>query len=470
MAIEVLSTLTVHSTGGDTTSFSHTTDAGTDCLVYSLGSWDNGSDSSVASVTFNGATLTNLITEANAGQERATLLYLVAPSIGEAVVDVIMASGNNEINGGLFNLSGVDQSNPIGATAQDQADDSTHPSLTVTSAVDDLVIMGTTFYNSLLTADSPAFAVLEDGRTGGNDSSYAIGQVATTTSTDISGTLSRSSAKWVAVGAAFQPSGGGPVLTEVSKQVNLFWNSIDSVSRVVSETWDTLSNTAKPVSSLWNGIQKTAKSTETQWSVLRNTGVQTTTNWNVLAISSLQKSTTWNKIQGLSKNVETNWNVLTIAGSNISTTWNVISAFRVAKLLSSSWNVFAVVEKELLQNWDVLNRINNTYSTEWSVLEKVLKNSEVKWGILNAVSKHLISRWGVLQAVILSKSLVWSVSSATNKELHIRWQVFGDDPSLPDIDSGDIFVDIKTHKFVVVSSTMKTELESSTLKTIIRRK
>lgn len=209
MTIEILSTVTVETTNSGDHTFDHTTDAGTDCLVYALGTW-RGSGSTVVGVTYNGASMTQIVTDVNANNERATLLRQLAPSIGTASVNVVM-SDSGEIQGGLFNLSGVDQTDPTGGINSDTDGGDDNPNIDVASSVGDLVVAGIAVYNLTSTPDSPAFEILSDNNGGGNDSHYCIGQDGEADSTNIGSTLSASD-NWCIVGTAFQPAAGGTAI------------------------------------------------------------------------------------------------------------------------------------------------------------------------------------------------------------------------------------------------------------------
>ena len=143
---------------GSTLTISHTTAAGSDRLMVVGVSINNRDFETVTGVTYDGAAFTFSGQETNADDGRVEIWYLVAPATGthDAVI-TFSADLTKSAVAGVITFTGVDQTTPLVAFAGNQATSAGPATVTVPSAVDDLVLA--VFSGETVTSvaiDSPA--------------------------------------------------------------------------------------------------------------------------------------------------------------------------------------------------------------------------------------------------------------------------------------------------------------------------
>lgn len=135
--------------------FSHTVTGSNLALGVGVEFGDTGLVRTVSSITYNAVNLTKPAggTSYNGTSIRSELWYLANPASGaNNVVITLSASVDGELIGGAVSMTGVDQATPVG-TAANATGQSTTPTVTVTSAVDEMV-MDSVAYN-LTTGATP---------------------------------------------------------------------------------------------------------------------------------------------------------------------------------------------------------------------------------------------------------------------------------------------------------------------------
>ncbi len=131
--------------GGSTTTFVHNTGSGSDRLMLVGVSFGHGGDT-VTSITYNGANLT-FIGAQDSGNPRVEIWGLVAPDVGSHNLVVNTTGSSNGVTIGAVTYTGVDQTVAWHGFTSAEGDSST-PSVTTYSAVDELVFGVVGFHNS----------------------------------------------------------------------------------------------------------------------------------------------------------------------------------------------------------------------------------------------------------------------------------------------------------------------------------
>jgi len=136
--------------GVSTITWTHTT-SGSDRLLTVAVHVDNGVAPSITSVKYNTVALT-AVGEANNGNAHVDLFRLINPASGANTVEIVLASAVDRLVGGSLSFTGANQTTPLGTLASATGGDS--PSVTVTSATDEIVLDAVTIANNpTLTVD-----------------------------------------------------------------------------------------------------------------------------------------------------------------------------------------------------------------------------------------------------------------------------------------------------------------------------
>ena len=129
-----ISAQTSDSSAPVTISWSHTC-SGIDRILL-VGMSLSSQANTVSSITYDGVDLTKIRETVNAGDNIASLWYLVAPATGSNTITAIMNSSMLVSFGMAVSLTGVDQTNPIENDNGTTADAASSVSTTVTSKTD----------------------------------------------------------------------------------------------------------------------------------------------------------------------------------------------------------------------------------------------------------------------------------------------------------------------------------------------
>lgn len=196
-----------------TLTWSHTC-SGSDRVLYALLEFD-ATAVTVSSVTYNGAALTSVGRVAGAGSFGGVveIWRRIAPSTGANNI-VANFSANTDIVGGGHSFTGADQTTPNG-TFTSATGTSTAPSVSITSASDEIVIDGVLHTHS--TGGTPTLSVGagQTQRWNATPSVWIVGGGSTEAgagSVTMSWTASPSD-PWAIAGVSVKPAAGGAVTT-----------------------------------------------------------------------------------------------------------------------------------------------------------------------------------------------------------------------------------------------------------------
>lgn len=206
MALAVDSTSQAAGSGGGPFTWAHTCAGSDRLLLVGIAHYD--SSDPVDSVTYNGVALTAVPSGSTTnGQYWIDLYYLIAPDAGTYNIVVTVAGNVFDFGAGATSLTGVHQTVPLG-TAATATGTSTTPSVTVSSAADELV------FDSLVIIHSGTLTV-GAGQTQRWNAIAAFGFIKYAGSTEggaASTTMSwsnSSSQTWAIVAVPIKPTGGG---------------------------------------------------------------------------------------------------------------------------------------------------------------------------------------------------------------------------------------------------------------------
>jgi hypothetical protein len=128
--------------------FSHTTSGANRLLVVGI-LIHAGGGLTVTAVTYNGVAMTVIPSSEVIGTYAVSMYSLIAPASGTNTVSISVSS-NAEIGFGSVSFTGADQTTPFG-TANTATGTSTTPSVTVSSATDEIVMdTGILFHSGTL--------------------------------------------------------------------------------------------------------------------------------------------------------------------------------------------------------------------------------------------------------------------------------------------------------------------------------
>lgn len=161
---------------------------------------------------------------------RLSIYSLVAPTDQTSTVYYYWPSAQDETVGGTLLFTGVDQSTPLGTVATNTGtNNTTQPSVTVSSAVDDLVIavcwmVDTSGQSRTITAASGG-TVLYDVSMPIYEFFVIESKVATSTSTTMNFTISGSASNeiaWGVIGVAVKGAGGGGASASLPPEISRY--------------------------------------------------------------------------------------------------------------------------------------------------------------------------------------------------------------------------------------------------------
>jgi type II secretory pathway pseudopilin PulG len=153
VTVDAVSTDTT--SGGSGMTIPHTTGSGSDRLMLVGVSMNNDGYETVTGITYNGAALTLVGTEATTDDARVEIWSLVAPSTGtHNVVITFSAALEQEAHAGVMTFAGVDQTAPLGTFVSDHHDGSTPATVDIPSASGELVFGVAASEYEALTASS----------------------------------------------------------------------------------------------------------------------------------------------------------------------------------------------------------------------------------------------------------------------------------------------------------------------------
>lgn len=212
MAIAVDSVSTAHGNGASPFTLNHTT-AGSDRLLI-VGVSIHHVNSEVISMTYNGVEMT-LVPDTGEynGQYYCVMYYLVAPATGSNTVSISTSDQVYDIGIGVISLTGVHQSVPLG-TALQTTGTSTTPSVTVSSAADELVVDALCINNNGALAVHASQTSRWNATTGNAFIKYAGSTEVGAASTTMSWT-NGTSQNWSMAAVPIKPVGAAPPATGV---------------------------------------------------------------------------------------------------------------------------------------------------------------------------------------------------------------------------------------------------------------
>jgi hypothetical protein len=197
-----------YTNGSDPITFSYTVAAGSDRLLFVVvGHGGNPiANCSITSVTYNGDSLTEAWDVDDANWTRNEGWYMVAPDVGTAniVVDIDNSFNCFQQAIGATTFTGVNQVTPIDTPNTNSSSANNTPSVTISSAVGDVVIAG-------VSTDS------EGGITEGGSLLWEIEALVTDTSfgaqyysgaSSVNATWTAVQNGWAAGGVSLNPAGG----------------------------------------------------------------------------------------------------------------------------------------------------------------------------------------------------------------------------------------------------------------------
>ncbi|MBN1393176.1 MAG: hypothetical protein JW947_10290, partial [Sedimentisphaerales bacterium] len=134
-------TTNLSSSARTSATFSHTVAAGNDrLLVVSVMVRGN---ITASSVTYGGTALTRAVSQTSSSSGTTTeIWYIVAPTVGTANVVVTFSASANPSAIAAINVTGADQSSPIGATGKNTATTGTSITMNITTLNDTSLILG----------------------------------------------------------------------------------------------------------------------------------------------------------------------------------------------------------------------------------------------------------------------------------------------------------------------------------------
>lgn len=141
MAVVLDTATSTFQLGNSDITLSHTC-TGSDLLLLVGIAHSAGDLSDVSGVTYNSVPMTRLSSINNSDSSaniRSTIYYLVAPSVGANNIVVSISGPPCAMNVIGASFTGVDQSTPLGTAATSTTNNSTTPSVTVSSASGELV-------------------------------------------------------------------------------------------------------------------------------------------------------------------------------------------------------------------------------------------------------------------------------------------------------------------------------------------
>jgi hypothetical protein len=211
--VDAVSTAIV-ATGESSKTVSHTT-SGTNRLMIVGVSIDNREQETVASVTYNGLSLSLVGTRTNSNDARVELWRLIAPPTGTHNVVVTFTEGNEPSPAGLnraavigvITFTGVDQTTPLGTMASAIGTDNNLATVNVSSAANELVL-------GVVSAENANSLTVGAGQTEywnvvspAADDEYGAGSTEPGASTvTISWTLGVSNQEWAIAGVPIKPA------------------------------------------------------------------------------------------------------------------------------------------------------------------------------------------------------------------------------------------------------------------------
>lgn len=199
------------SSGTTTLTIAHTVAVQSNLHLSVWVGFQNGGGQTLSGVTYNAASMgAAQVTKDPALGRRVELYAMAAPATGTNNI-VITASGNGDLTGGGWSAYGADQSTLYSNTNSANATDTT-PTLTITSAVGELVVTGTLDRTTNITPDA---TWTTDWNATGAAIRYAgchIAGAASVTRTD-----SVASSQWILVGGSIKAAAAGVTYPQLER-------------------------------------------------------------------------------------------------------------------------------------------------------------------------------------------------------------------------------------------------------------